>query len=160
MAQSISQKDLQPWIGKHLETKTYRVTAEDIKRWAYITDSLNPLWLDEQYAKTTSWGGIIAPPTFAMSPYDVLPISQYPEDGQFTIGPDVGLNRKIAGGIKWRFFKPIRPGDTITEDTLIEDMRLQDGQRSGPMIVWTTLTKFTNQHGETVAERRFVHIRR
>jgi len=43
---------------------TYAVTAKDIKRFAQAIDDPNPLYHDEEYAKSSKFKGIIAPPLF------------------------------------------------------------------------------------------------
>jgi acyl dehydratase len=41
------------------------MSPDVIRRWAYALGDANPLWLDEEYARSTRWGCILAPPTFA-----------------------------------------------------------------------------------------------
>jgi acyl dehydratase len=38
-----------------------------IRHFADGLGDTNPLWTDEEYAKRTKWGGIIAPPCFLYS---------------------------------------------------------------------------------------------
>lgn len=40
------------------------LTPDVIRRWAYTIGDANPLWLDEDYARTTRWGALLTPPTF------------------------------------------------------------------------------------------------
>ncbi|MYE47504.1 MAG: MaoC family dehydratase, partial [Chloroflexi bacterium] len=49
------------------ETTSHPVTESDIRKWAIATywpDKPPPLYWDEEYARGTKWGGIIAPRDF------------------------------------------------------------------------------------------------
>ena len=48
-------KDKMPWITL--------VSDDAIRHWAYGCGDDNPLYLDEEYARKTRYGGIIAPPS-------------------------------------------------------------------------------------------------
>ena len=71
-------------------------------RWG---DPWNPLWSDEEYAKKTKWGGLIAMPLYT----DRVDIFSYWP----TISPEGGfIDHNLYGGI-WTDLKPVRPGDTF-----------------------------------------------
>ena len=55
------------WIGKEFDRYTYNVTKEEIVTFATALGETNPLYTDEAYAKTTPYGGLIAPPTFCVA---------------------------------------------------------------------------------------------
>ena len=42
-------------------------TKDAIRHWADAIGDLNPLWRDEEYARKTLYGGLIAPPTWLFS---------------------------------------------------------------------------------------------
>lgn len=87
-----------------LENKV--VTPDQITRYAANMGDLNPLWADADYAHTTRWGGIIAPPTFENcvgAPYDYWEIFKLP--GFLTI-MDASAVRE--------YFTVIRPLDEFT----------------------------------------------
>jgi len=54
------------WIGKEFDRYAYNVTKEEIVEFAQSVGEINPLYTDEAYAKTTPYGGLIAPPTFCV----------------------------------------------------------------------------------------------
>ncbi len=71
-------------------------------RWG---DPWNPLWSDEEYAKKTKWGGLIAMPLYT----DRVDIFSYWP----TIPPEGGfIDHNLYGGT-WTNLKPVRPGDTF-----------------------------------------------
>lgn len=82
------------------------VTTDSIRHFACGFGDRNPLWWNEDYAKKTKWGGIIAPPTFIdfiAAPYTCRKIPTPLEWG--LVGLPAGPSRKM--------FKEIRPGDRI-----------------------------------------------
>ena len=53
--------DLEP--GEVVESKPVTITADIIQRYARSIGDMNPLYFDEEYAKTTRFGGLISPPS-------------------------------------------------------------------------------------------------
>jgi acyl dehydratase len=138
------------WIGKEFDRYAYEVTKDEIVEFARSVGETNPLYTDEEYAKTTPYGGIIAPPTFC-----VVFRSQ-------AMLPDLKLSygkRGFDGGKECEFFMPIRPADTITGVDRIAEVYEKTG-RSGNMIFVVRESELTNQHGERVAVVRQSLIRR
>ena len=138
------------WLGKTFDQYSYEVTQEDIVEFATALGETNRLFIDENYAQNTPYGGIIAPPTFCVS---------FRSHARM---PDLKLSygkRGFDGGKACQFFKPIRPGDTITGVDRIAEVYEKTG-RSGNMIFIVRESELTNQHGETVAVVRQSLIRR
>lgn len=138
------------WIGKEFDRYTYNVTREEIIEFAQAIGETNPVYLDEAYAKTTPYGGLIAPPTFCVAFRSHAHL------------PELKLSygkRGFDGGKECVFMGPIRPGDTITGVDRIAQVYEKTG-RSGSMIFVVRESEFTNQHGETVAVVRQSLIRR
>ncbi|MCS7003588.1 MAG: MaoC family dehydratase N-terminal domain-containing protein [Dehalococcoidia bacterium] len=118
-----------------------------IVRFAEAIGDPNPLYYDEEYARRTPFGGIIAPPTFVYTlkrgPLPDLPIA---------------TTRLLNGGDAFEFGPPIRPGDTIVAVSRWADLYERVG-RNGPMVFTIWETTYTNQHGVVVAEHRATRIR-
>ena len=77
------------------------ITQERIGRYAEITEDWNPLHVDEAFARTTAFGGVIA-------------------HGMLSLNLAWELLREIHGDegiadieLTVRFKKPVRPGDTV-----------------------------------------------
>jgi acyl dehydratase len=132
------------WIGKEFDRYSYQVTREEILAFAQSVGETNPLYTDEAYAKTTPYGGLIAPPTFGVVFRSRANL------------PDLRLNygkRGFDGGKECHFFAPVRPVDRIAEV-------YEKTGRSGSMIFIVRESELTNQHGEKVAVIRQSLIRR
>ena len=71
---------------------------------------------------------------------------------------DIAGNRGLDGGSDWEYLEPIRPGDRITVQSRIADIRESEG-RLGPMVFTTIETTYTNQFGQVVARQRATGIR-
>lgn len=138
------------WIGKEFDRYTYAVTKEEIVAFARSVGETNPLYTDEAYARTTPYGGLIAPPTFSA----VFRSRVMLPDLQLSYG-----KRGFDGGKECHFFAPVRPGDTITGVDRIAEVYEKTG-RSGNMIFIVRESELTNQHGDKVAVIRQSLIRR
>ena len=83
------------------------VTQDLIRRFSLACGDFNPLFRDPDYAVTTKWGGIIAPPL-------IIHCVGYP-GVQIPALPDtIGGVSMMDAGIDHEFYIPIRPGDTFT----------------------------------------------
>ncbi len=66
-------------VEKQLE---YEVTRRDIKRFAQAIGDHNPLYCDENYAMTTKYKTIVAPPLFCHAfAFEDVPIENLQTDG-------------------------------------------------------------------------------
>jgi hydroxyacyl-ACP dehydratase HTD2-like protein with hotdog domain len=153
-AQSLITDEIRSWIGRETPSWTIEVSRLDVQRFAVATDDLNPLYLDEEKAKQSVYGGLIAPPLFYMAPLtEPKPESELrhdglPYEGKFPI-PPTPLPRLMDGGTDIEFFQPIRVGDVLTGRSKIVDLYQKEG-RSGPLIFVVRETTFTNQQGAVV----------
>ena len=150
MANKIVTEEALKQIGKAGEPRTYDVERGAIRRFAEAIGDSNPLFNDEAKARASSFGGMIAPPTFCRSLGSPI--------------PDVKLDalgasfRGLDGGSDWEYFHPIRPGDRITVQTRLADLKESEG-RLGPMVFITMETSYTNQFGQVCATQRSTGIR-
>ena len=128
---------------------TFPVTAEMIKSFAISTGETNPLFTNEEHAKGTAQGGLVAPPTFC---------------NLFIAGverPDIKLefgDTAFFAGQAIDCLALVRPGDTLEATTKLKEVYAKTG-RSGKMVFVVWETNFANQRAETVALVResFVH---
>ena len=148
MANKYVTDEVRTQIGKTAEPRTYEVERGAIRRFAEAIGDANPLFNRDAEARKGRFGGMIAPPTFCRSM-----MAAFPE-----IKIDMAGNRGLDGGSDWEYFEPIRPGDHITVQTKIADIRESDG-RLGVMVFTTIETSYTNQFGQLCALQRATGIR-
>ena len=150
MANKILDEESLKQVGRSGEPRTYEVERGAIRRFAEAIGDANPLFNDEHRARESRFGGMIAPPTFCRSMGSPIP--------DVRIGALGTSFRGLDGGSDWEYFHPIRPGDRITVQTRLADLRESEG-RLGPMVFITLETTYTNQFGELCATQRSTGIR-
>lgn len=134
------------------------ISASDIRKWAiavYWPDKPPRLYWDEEYARQTRWGGIIAPQDF--NPFawpvehEIAPERATPRGG------GVGT-RGMNGGQTDTFFQPMRPGDVIRARSRLRDWE-ETQTRLGLTLFSYNETEWWNQNGELVKRRVQTGIR-
>jgi acyl dehydratase len=138
-------------VGKDLpqpEQFNYEVTRDAIRHFAYCIPDANALYLDEEYAATTRWHGIIAPPGYLYAHGSPAWLGKLPgikdSSGQEFTGSD---NATEA----WEFFRPVRPGDTVLSHGKIAGIEQKKSRKLGATVLVNEEMCFTNQRGEIVA---------
>ncbi|MHB1126654.1 MAG: FAS1-like dehydratase domain-containing protein [Bacillota bacterium] len=154
------QTDFKDLIGRQT-VHTYEVTARDIRRFAQAIGDDNPLYYDEEYAKKTKYGGIIAPPLFCHTcAFDDLPAEKLRSDGlPDELNLPLPTTKAVGGGSVFEVGEPVRPGDTITVTKVIEDIYLKQG-KSGALYFTVLTTTYTNQKGQFIAREKASFIQR
>ena len=146
MANKILTDEMLKAVGFSTRPVTYEIEPGAIRKFARAIEDPNPLFNDEQAARKTRFGGMIAPPTFGRM-----------LGGIFLKLPFQLPKRGLDGGSEWEFFHPIRPGDSITVQTKLAELRESEG-RMGTMIFHTYEVSYTNQFGEVCVLQRFTLI--
>ncbi|MBM3946101.1 MAG: MaoC family dehydratase [SAR202 cluster bacterium] len=140
------------------------VERGEIRRWAiavYWPERPPRIYWDEEYARTTRWGGVIAPPDFNPFTWPVDEegfnakiqnwLGQTRGGGQAQAHqPSQPGTRVLNGGSRVEYHNPIRPGDVITAVSKLVDLQEREGGRTGLMLFSYTETRWTNQKGELV----------
>jgi hypothetical protein len=150
---------------------SWPISASDIRKWAqssYWPEVPPRIYWDEEYAKTTKWGGIIAPQDFnpfawplegsygqAQALAEVL--GTPPPDTGRPMGSGPGSNA-MNGGMTNRYLIPMRPGDVITSRTALVEWN-ERTTRLGLTMFVTNETRWTNQRDEIVVVKTGVSIR-
>jgi len=134
-------------IGVESEPSVYEIERSAIRRWAEAIGDPNPLYTDEEYAKSKGFRSLVAPPGF-MGQY-AFPVKA----GRSARSFKSPFTRNLNGGSEYEFFKPIQAGDTITATGKIADIRERKG-KMGTMLIVTNETTYKNQDGEVVAKAR------
>lgn len=125
-------------IGQIIEGLPYQPTRESIRAFCDASLDYNPLHLDDEYVKgdfgKTNFGGVIM---HGMNNFGV--ISKTLTDWLYPLG---GVQRRLE--TRWKM--PVRPGDIITPQAVIREIKATALSR------WISLdVEVTNQHGQVVA---------
>lgn len=134
------------------------ISLSDIRKWGiavYWPEKPPQIYWDEEYAKGTRWGGVIAPQDF--NPFawpverEIRPERATPRGG----GPGT---RGMNGGQTDTFFAPMRPGDVIRARSRLRDWE-ETQTRLGLTLFSYTETEWRNQNDELVKRRISTGIR-
>jgi len=133
------------------------IAPSDIRRWAIATywpETPPPIYWDEDYARTTRWGGVIAPQDF--NPF-TWPIDRPRPATRVTPLGGPGL-ASMNGGMKDTYGVPMRPGDVITSRARLADFEERRGRLGLTIYVHNEL-EWTNQTGQLVRRRILTVLR-
>ena len=116
-------------------------TRDSIRHFVRGIGDPNPLWVDAEYAASTRWGGIIAPPMFLYSVY-------------WTSGRTGGLPgvHGFHAGNDWVWHHPIMLGDRITVQEQFTGLEERQGEFAGRTMIQSSISTYRNQRGEVIAE--------
>jgi len=143
--------ELKALVGKEMAPTRWEVTKGDIVRFAQAIGDPNPLWNDEEQARQSRHGGLIAPPTF--------PASLVSEEmTKLVFDTPTPLKRLLNGGNELELYQPIRPGDQITVTGRLANVREGQGA-TGRMLFLIFEANYINQSGKAVAKGRNTFIR-
>jgi hypothetical protein len=135
---------------------SHPVDLSDIRRWAIAVhwpDAPPRLFWDEDYARTTRFGGIIAPREFNPFSWPAeRPAWLAKLEGRQPTG-ERGLN----GGTTETYGAHIRPGDVISTSTSLVKLEERVG-RLGLTLYLYHDTRWTNQRGEWVKTRTSISL--
>lgn len=127
-----------------LKGKPYVVDVEKrhIRQFAEAIGDPNPLYVDEEYARNSSYGGIVAPPTFliALNQGSDLPL-------------DLDYRRMLHGEQEFIYHRPIRIGDRLQCQMVVSDLYEREG-KSGKMQFLVLDTEIKDETGDLVAVSR------
>ena len=144
--ESAITQEMRDTIGVESEPITHDVERGAIVKFAQAIGDANPLFNDEEAARKTRLGGIVAPPTFMRSLIsNPAPSFKNPYPAN------------LDGGSQWEYFHPVRPGDRITVTTKLAELFERPG-RLGNMLFSIRETNYVNQFGQRVAVQRTTGI--
>lgn len=136
------------FIGKKYAPAKYVVGWEKVKEYATAIGDKNPLYFDEEFAKNSKYGGLIAPPTFAVV-YAGEPLKWLLLDKEMALN----LMMLVHGEQDFEFGEVVRPGDVITTDCEVADIYEKKGK---DFVIARTESR--NQKGEVVVRASWTFV--
>jgi acyl dehydratase len=152
---SVITEEMKKTIGVESEPSIYLVEKEPIRRLAAAMGDNNPLYHDEEYAKSKGYRSIVAPPGF--QPTYCFPIKIAPMRADAGPRMPTGFTRFMNGGDEYEFFQPIHAGDVLSITRRLGNMYEREG-RMGKMLFTVNETVFRNQKKEIVLIQRSTTI--
>ena len=131
----------------------------------------NEIYCDEEYAKGTECGGVIAPPTFPQSTaqfnpdYFLRPVIGEPWFGSGKEPTGVKPDESGGGGTglhaeqHFEYHRTPKVGDVYTVTTRPGESWEKQGRRGGKLLFSEGITEYRDQNGELVVTARSVGVR-
>lgn len=151
---NVITKEIKELLGKDIaKPSTLDIEKGMIRKFAWAIGDDNPLWYDEKHAKQTRYKTIIAPPTFLTF------TAFWPDKIQYLLANlPSSLKRIMAGKVEYKYFKEVRPGDTVTAYAKIKDAYVKKGKK-GKLLFITVEILYKNQYEEIVVQENNTVIR-
>ncbi|MBV8165158.1 MAG: MaoC family dehydratase [Alphaproteobacteria bacterium] len=110
-------------VGQRIQTYGRTITDADHALFCALVGYHVPLFIDEEYAKKTRFGGRICPSSLIMSISTAMTESLFRTTVIAQTAADNG-----------RFFLPVKPGDTIRTEVEVLEKRETKSPRSGVVV--------------------------
>jgi acyl dehydratase len=160
---------LEAYVGKAMGPSSVApdpVNVPMIRHWVDALDDRNPVYLDEAAARTTRFGGIVAPPamlqTWTMPRPKIEGIAERGGapgamrfDNPIRVLDDAGYVGTLATNSELEFVRYLRPGDQLAISNEVESIseRKSTGLGQGYFVTWVTTYRTTA--GEVVGRQLF-----
>jgi len=149
----------------------FPVEAGHIMLFARSIGDKNQVYYDEDYAKTTEAGGIIAPPTFVQASAqweDDYPLRPKIGEPWFGSGKEpTGVKRESGGGggggglhaeQHYEYHRHLRPGDVLHSVNKPGEKWERESKRAGTLKFSESITEYYDQNNELVITARSVGV--
>lgn len=158
-----------------MPTKKFPIEASHILMFSRAIGDENPIYYDEEYAKSTEPGEMIAPPTFVQASaqfdpdYHLRPKIGKPWMGSGKnptgIAPSSGESggeRKSGGGLHaeqhYEYHRHLKVGDVLKATTTPGKTWEKQGRRAGKLVFTESITEYRDQNGDLVITARSVGV--
>jgi acyl dehydratase len=142
------------------------VNVPMIRHWVDALDDRNPVYLDEEFAATTRFGGIVAPPamlqTWSMGRPRIEGIAERggtPDEMQFdnpiNALDEAGYVGTLATNSELEFVRYLRPGELLQLTTEVESISNRKTTSLGKGYFLTWVTTYTSGSDEIVGRQLF-----
>ncbi len=125
------------------------ITADAIRTYAQGMGERNPLFFDEEHGRRSPYGSIIATPIFLWTVRAITATN---------LGGLPGVH-SFYGGSEWEYFRPVRPGDTISATYRPYDVVEKSSTYAGRMAIQYAQTLYVDHRANAVAKARAWSIR-
>ncbi len=137
-------------IGKESEPVTFEVDKTACRMFARSVGYTDPLYYDEDHARSVGCRSIVAPVGF-LGHVVYNPNAPQRPGGYFRT--DTPFKRVLNGGTDIEYFDTVCAGDVLTATSKVVDLSERES-RLGPMLISVTESTYRNQDGKVVAVAR------
>ncbi|MDI2130398.1 bifunctional MaoC family dehydratase N-terminal/OB-fold nucleic acid binding domain-containing protein [Yinghuangia seranimata] len=159
---------LKEFEGLHCESGVLAldpVNGPMIRHWAEAMGDTNPVYTDAEFAKTTHFGEIVAPATMLQvwimrGLHAGQPGGDSPVQRLYDLVVEAGFGSVVATNCEQEYMRPLRLGETVEYDQLIETVSEEKTTGLGTGHFITTLVNIFVRTGEGAEERELVGTHR
>jgi 3-oxo-4,17-pregnadiene-20-carboxyl-CoA hydratase alpha subunit len=153
---------LQAFVGREIgapQAAPDEVNLPMVRHWCEAMGDTNPIYVDEEAAKASVHGGLVAPPTmlqaWIMRPFGVNRFSAGPYADMTAMVEAAGFTSVVASNSEQTYDRYLRPGDKLTMRSVIDSIsdEKQTGLGAGHFI--TTRQDYFDESGERVGSMLF-----
>lgn len=149
----------------------FPVEATHIMMFARSVGDTNPIYYDQEHAKSTEPGAVIAPPTFGRActqfdpEYHLRPVPGQPWFGSAkeATGLPGGAEPPSSGNLHaeqhFEYHRHIKAGDVLTVTAKPGESWEKQGKRSGILRFTETIVEYRDQNGELVITARALGVK-
>ncbi len=130
-------------VGSLLNTGVHEIEKGKIKQYIKVMGETSPLYDDEDYARRSRYGGLIAPP-------GLLGIWKFSGGSSRDVSWKDNLIHSVDAGEKYEFFRPVRAGDVLFFTRKLASLSERDSKSLGKLQLRQFEVTYTNQKGELV----------
>jgi hypothetical protein len=153
-----------------MAVEKFPIEAGHIMLFARAIGDKNPIYYDEDYAKTTEMSSIVAPPTFVQAGAQFDPDYHLrPKIGEPWVGSGknpTGISQPSEGGLSrglhaeqhFEYHRHLKPGDVLKGTVKPGKTWEKEGRRGGKLVFRETITEYRDQKNELVIEARSVSV--
>jgi uncharacterized protein len=125
-----------------------------IRHWVEAVEDTNPLYTDEEYARSSKYGGIIAPPQMMMvwCMPRMWPWPEFPWIPMAELELPGDYDTYVATDMIREFYLPVRPGDILSYTMKLDGVSEEKKTRIGKGHFITTTQIYRNQRGEVIGK--------
>jgi acyl dehydratase len=160
---------LEAYVGKPMGppgTAPDPVNVPMIRHWVDALEDRNPVYLDDEFARTIRFGGLVAPPamlqTWTMARPRIEGIAErggspveIPFDNPIPVLDEAGYVGTLATNSELEFVRYLRPGDRLHFATEVESISGRKATALGQGYFLTWVTTYTTDSGEAVGRQLF-----
>jgi acyl dehydratase len=160
VSEQVKQKILELAKESEPHLAPLQVNEYFIRHWCETVEDGNPLYLDEEYARSRGFRGLVAPPgSIGVSAVGFR--WPWPPKGHrasravhFEMKRLLNLPVAIIANQEIEYYRPIQVGDRLSTSDRLVSISAWKQTRVGEGHFWTWATAVRNQTGELVAEQR------
>lgn len=159
-------EELKALVGEEGEWRTAldEVCKPMIRHWCAAMQDGNPLYTNDEYAKQSKYGSIIAPPTMMLT-WPMPPLwppreePPHPFERFLEKLDKAGFLGILVTNVSQKYLGPLFPGDRVTYTYKVADVSPEKKTALGPGHFVTASFVFKNQKGETVGTQSFTVLK-